>query len=111
MARKSPRSFRLSSETQKHLTLIAADLGINQTEALEVAVQDYYYRLKSEDVPPEARDEMEVRAFGPEEALARQWDGVADSIEADETLTPRLRESVSRLARSTARNLRGKAAE
>lgn len=109
MARKSMRSFRLSDETQKQLVLITTHIGIhNQTEALEIAVQDYYYRLMSDDVDAErsARETMGVRASGTDEALARQWDGVADSFESDETLTSGLREAVSRAARGTARNLR-----
>lgn len=103
---KSMRSFRLSPETQKRLVLIAADLGINQTEALEVAVQDFFLRLRSEEPEHSPAEEMEERVFGPDEALARRWDAVADSYEADESLGADLRESVSRVARATAANLR-----
>ena len=113
MAAKSMRSFRLSPETQKRLTLLAAQLGINQTEALELSVQDFFLRLNSEDGRPEtdAEARFEEHAFGPDEALARQWDRLADDFEGDHETSPKLRESMTRLARNTAASLRGKSFE
>ena len=100
------RSFRLSPDTQKQITLIAADLKINQTEALEVAVQDFFLRLRSEEPPEGAEDTMEERVFGPDEALARQYERVADLYESDDTLKESFRGEVSRLMRGTAESLR-----
>jgi hypothetical protein len=108
-----PRTFRLSTETNRYLTDLAARLGTSQTEALEVAVSHFWRRMKSGEEMPErgpAR-EMEARVFGEDEALARQWDRVADSYEADDTLRAGLREAMSRAARNTAARLRNEAVE
>lgn len=97
---KSMRSFRLSDETQTQLTIIAARHNVNQTEAVELAVQDLYHRGGPEQIEPEG-------AFaGTDEALAKEYDDVADLYETDDGLSPRLRNEVSRLMRNTAKSLR-----
>lgn len=100
---KTMRSFRLSGDTQKQITLLAARHGVNQTEAVELAVQDLYLR-GSEATTKDSGSTCSVASL--DEGLARQYDDVADLYEEDEALSPRLRKEVSRLMRGTAESLR-----
>jgi predicted transcriptional regulator len=107
VGRRVPRNFRLDPETNKRLALLAAKLKTTQTEALEVAVQDFFFRTGGASPGDEVAEEVAAAAASvPDEAIARQWDAVADSFEADENLSQELRDAVSRVARNTAKKLR-----
>lgn len=105
MERKSPRSFRLSEGTQKQMALLAGKLGVNQTDIVEMAVNE----LASEHLAGDV--DLAPRIMMTSEGLARDYDEVADIIEGDPDSPASYRENVSRLMRGTAKSLRGEKVE